>query len=119
MIKTETMRQPTEAARRRPQSAESLSGEAQHWLTGLPGDLRPRHLPIACARIANELSRRWKVPGSCIRYLDELLIDTRGNRAGFPLDLALELVYLKNYYETALHPTSQTVWDEIIARPKN
>jgi hypothetical protein len=112
------MHQSGTAARRRAPAHETLSGEAVRWLTGLPGELRPRHLPIECAHIANELSRRWTMPGKCLGYLEELLIDSRGNRAGLAMDVALELAYLKNYYETSVHPTSQTVWDEIIARPK-
>jgi hypothetical protein len=44
-------------------------------------------------RIAHELSARWK--GRDIdTYLDNLLIDTRGNRMGFPADVLEEIMFL-------------------------
>lgn len=116
MSMTTTPTQADETARRGPQPSDTLSSETLRWLAELPGDLRPRYLPIEFARITNELCRRWAVPGHCLGYLDRLLIDTRGNRRGFPFGAALELAHLKNYYETTLHPTTQTIWDEIVAR---
>jgi len=50
-----------------------------------------------------------------LEYLDDLLIDRRGGRQGFPFDVALEIAGLKDYYETSIHPTAQTAWDLIIA----
>ena len=32
-----------------------------------------------------------------------------------PFDVALEIAGLKDYYETAVYPTTQTVWDLIVA----
>jgi hypothetical protein len=108
---------PDAAARRLPHVVETLNDETLRWLAGLPGDFRPRRLPIEYARIANELGRRWINPGNCLAYFSDLLIDRRGDRKGFPVGVVYELAYLKHYYETSLHPSSQTVWDEIIARP--
>jgi len=102
-------------ARRRLQPTETLGNETIRWLAGLPPDVRPSALPIQFVRIANALARTWSEPHACLEYLDELLIDRRGDRRGFPFDVALELAGLKDYYETTVHPTSQTVWDLIIA----
>ena len=102
-------------ARRRPQPAETLAPETVRWLAGLPGDVRPRQLPIEYVRIANALGRAWADPQACLRYFDELLIDRRGNRRGFSFNVALELAGLKDHYETVVHPTEQTVWDLIVA----
>jgi hypothetical protein len=101
-------------ARRRPQPPEALVGDTIKWLAGLPSDVRPSLLPIHYVRIANALARVWSNPRACLQYFEELLIDRRGGRQGFPFDVALELAGLKDYYETAIHPTSQTVWDLII-----
>ena len=108
-----------ESARRSTQSEETLQSETVRWLAALPSELRPRRLPIEYARIANELARLWGTPKNCISYLNELLIVGRDTRAGFATDIALELAHLKNYYETVLHPSTQTVWDEIVARPND
>lgn len=44
-------------------------------------------------RIANELCKRWN--GNEIdSYLDSLLIDTRGNRMGFPEEVLEEIMFL-------------------------
>jgi hypothetical protein len=102
-------------ARRRPQPPETLGAETIRWLAGLPPDVRPAALPIQFVRIANALARVWSTPQACLEYLDDLLIDRRGDRRGFPFDVALELAGLKDYYETDVHPTAQTAWDLIIA----
>lgn len=44
-------------------------------------------------RIANELIKRWKGP-DIDAYLESLLIDTRGNRMGFPEDVLEEIMLL-------------------------
>jgi hypothetical protein len=36
---------------------------------------------------------------------------------GFSLGVLLELVALKNHFETVTFPRPQTVWDEVAARP--
>ena len=102
--------------RRRPQPPETLSDDTIRWLASLPADVRPTLLPIHYVRIVNALARIWSSPRACLQYFDELLIDRRGGRQGFAFDVALELAGLKDHYETMVHPTSQTVWDEIITR---
>jgi hypothetical protein len=103
-------------ARRRPQPREALLADTVKWLAGLPADVRPRSLPIEFVRIANAMARAWSTPRTCLEYFDDLLIDRRGDRHGFPGAVAFELAALKNYYENSVHPTTQTVWDEITAR---
>lgn len=104
-------------ARRRPQPAsESLAPDTIRWLAGLPGDVRPRQLPIQFPRICNALARYWGSPRECLAYLDDLVLDRRGGRTGFVFDIALEIAGLKDHFETTVFPTQQTVWDLIIAR---
>lgn len=95
---------------------EALRAEALRWLEDLPEPVRPCRLPAAYARIANEIARRWRDPDGCLAYLNDVLVDRRGTRQGFPMEVALELARLKSYYETVLYPTAQTVWDGIVAR---
>lgn len=50
-------------------------------------------IELRFARIARELTARWH--GSDIdEYLDGLLIDTRGNRMGFPPEVLEEIMFL-------------------------
>lgn len=102
-------------ARRKPQPPESLQTETIRWLASLPPDVRPTALPIQYVRIANALARAWGDQRRCLEYFDELLIDRRGGRQGFPFDVALEIAGLKDHYETVVHPMAQTAWDLIIA----
>ncbi len=102
--------------RRRPQPPETLNPETIRWLAALPVDVRPTLFPIQYVRIANMLARVWSSPRACLDYFDELLIDRRGGRQGFPFEIALELAGLKDHYETVVHPTSQTAWETIVAR---
>ena len=42
------------------------------------------------------------------------MVDLRGDRSGFPPDVAQELTALRNYY-TVLHPQQGSTWD-LVAR---
>jgi len=103
-------------ALRRNASAQTVSLQTINWLAGLPSDLRPRLLPVQFTHVANALGHLWLRPDYCLAYFDELLLDRRGNRRGFPLEVAMELAGLKNHLETEIHHVPQTVWDEIIER---
>jgi hypothetical protein len=47
---------------------------------------------------------------SARQELDTLVVDLRGDRTGFPLEVAQELAALRGYY-AELHPQSRSVWD--------
>ena len=44
-------------------------------------------------------------------YFDELLVDRRGGRQGFPKDVLRELLVLRSYYER-FHPNLQSPWQQ-------
>jgi hypothetical protein len=105
-------------ARRRSGGAEALAPAAVQWLASLPSNVRPKLLPIESARIANAFARKWANVDICLAYFDDLLIDRRGNRRGFPIGIILEIAALKDYFESVLHRSPQTVWDEVANRPR-
>ena len=98
------------ASRRTAQADDSrLSAETVAFLASLNQSVRPYQVAVRFPRIANNLARLWQQPGELDRYLDELLIDTRGNRQGFPMRILTELITLKEHSGTA--PSSGTdVW---------
>jgi hypothetical protein len=106
------------AARRRPATAERLTVETTRWLSELPVSARPERLARQFPRIANAISRQWRSPAFCLAYLDELLIDKRGDRRGFPLEILLELAALKSHFLSAVHPAPQTIWGEVLQRSR-
>ena len=68
------------------------------WLRSLPKDVRPMALVTQYPRIANLLALQWSKPVACRAYFDELLVDHRGNRKGFPPDVRRNLQTLRDYY---------------------
>ncbi len=101
------------------ESAEPLGADAARWLNDLPESVRPMKTCARYPRIVNRLASVWDKPTHCGSYFNELLLDGRGDRQGFPLDIAFELAALKNYFETAVHPSHQTIWDDIIKRARD
>jgi hypothetical protein len=95
---------------RDPQPEAVMEPATQAWLESLPADVRPVALAAAYPRIANKLCFLWRRVARCEEYLDELLVDRRGGRAGFPLDVATELTALRNYY-AVIHPLGDSAWD--------
>ena len=104
----------TRASERTARTGGVLLDETSRWLASLPPNIRP----LACARkfprIVNSIADLWRRVRQCEEYLDSLMIDERGDRGGFPLDVATELLTLRSYYAD-LHPGGDHVW-QLVAR---
>jgi hypothetical protein len=98
------------ATRRAKVPANGLLRPTVQWASTLRRDVVPHALLSKFPRIANLLAVLWKDPGSLRGYLDDLLVDKRGNRQGFPLDILRELFALRAYYDE-LHPGSSRPWE--------
>lgn len=87
------------AKRRRPPEARDrlLTPQAETWLDRLPRALRPLALPRTYPRIANKLAESWNDADTCLALLAELMVDQRGTRRGFPQEVALEIVALRDH----------------------
>jgi hypothetical protein len=86
------------------------SADAALWMDDLPAAVRPVALARRFPRIANSIAELWRRVARCEEYLDTLVVDTRGNRTGFPLEVARELAALRGYY-AELHPQNRSAWD--------
>jgi hypothetical protein len=89
--------------------AEEPLPQTMTWAAKLPRDIRPMSLIRAYPRIANLMATRWTDPTSFRPYIDELFVDRRGNRQGFPPEVMAELFALRGYYEE-LHPLMDSRW---------
>lgn len=98
------------AARRAPQSDAVLLDATTLWMAGLPPAVRPSALARTFPRIANSVAELWRRVARCEEYLDALVVDLRGDRTGFPPDVAKELTALRGYY-AELHPQNRSAWD--------
>lgn len=93
-------------------ASEPLSDEANAWMAELPEAVRPRQLALRYARLANRLCQAWPTPPKCEKLLDELMMDRRGGRKGFPLPVANELATLRDYY-FRLHHHGKSAWEHV------
>ena len=101
---------------RRTLGDEALAPQTARWIAQLPPDVQPLNLSERYARIANRICGLWHAPADCLDYLEDLLMDRRGDRHGFELDIAMELAGIKDHFETQVSHVPQTTWDQIIER---
>ena len=101
-------------AQRAPQRRAVLLGATTLWMAELPQAVRPVNLARKFPRIANSIAELWRRVARCEEYLDTLVLDLRGDRTGFPLEVAQELTALRSYF-AELHPHNRSVW-ELVAR---
>ena len=83
--------------RRRPQPLNQQLPATAKWASALPPEVRLPVLLQTIPRIANVIARLWQDDAGLRLYLDELLTDNRGGRRGFPPDVQLELILLREY----------------------
>jgi hypothetical protein len=79
------------------------SRAAMSWLRTLPEPLQPVRLMHDHARVANLLCHRWDDNELALRFLKELLNDSRGGRNGFAPVVADELRALAEHLQRQLH----------------
>ena len=89
-----------EAAKRRQDAAavNQLLSSTIDWLASLPPNLRPLALATKFPRVANRIAKEWREPDACRSDFDDLVYDKRGTRRGFPPDVYVELLALRDFY---------------------
>ena len=85
---------------RRAMPANQLLPISARWLDALPQALAPHGLAAQFPRIVNLIALQWDNRHACSGYLESLLADTRGRRAGFPEPVHEELLRLREYWYT-------------------
>ena len=93
-----------------------LSPDAVKLMSLLGLTVRPTKLQALFPHVLNRLAAVWHQPAQFEREMEELLLNTRGNRAGFPLEIVAELTALREYYRTALHPQKTDPWSTVRVR---
>lgn len=89
---------------------QELSLKAFKWLAAQPAHVRPHALARHYPRIVNRLAEIWQRPLQCESFLDELMMDKRGSRNGFPRDVAREIAALKTYFMLTSNSVHFGVW---------
>lgn len=101
------------AAQRHPPSPHdaTVNRSAAAWMAELPEHLVPRELAHQFPRIVNRLSRFWDSPRMLDTYFQELLIDQRGRRKGFPTKILIELRALAAHHRALHEPATTDIWE--------
>ncbi len=86
---------------RRPprHSDEALTGTTRAWLRRLPPGCRPMRLAAQFPRVANGLAWCWADAAKSGALLEDLLVDHRGGRRGFPRAIVAELRRLQQFHD--------------------
>jgi hypothetical protein len=88
-------------------TTSSLNAQGEALLASIDRGYRPEALDELFPRIVNRMAKLWKQPGQMERYFEDLLIDHRGNRKGFPLKVLMDLSTLKDYYQRSAFATTR------------
>lgn len=94
-----------------PAPTVELTSTATSVLATLPNNVKPILLSIDFPHVVNKIAELWTRPILLDRYFEELSMDARGGRKGFPLGVALEIANLREHYQTKVRPLKKTTWD--------
>lgn len=95
-----------DSRRRENQKNHDLHELTYRWFAKLPENIKTWDLIRYFPRIANELADVWERPTVCARFLDQLLLDNRGDRKGFPVKVMREIMTLQHYFNHVAAPRS-------------
>lgn len=85
-----------EAQRRKPGPIDrALAGITIDWMISLPAPVRPYALCEQYPRVTNALAAAWGDPVKRRALLDDLVLDRRGRRTGFPDAVRMEIETLR------------------------
>lgn len=90
-----------------------LSAAAEQHLLALPGLKYPQALVLQFPRIVNRLVELKDDPDGLRQYFDELTHDARGGRHGFPFEVLMDLLALRERMlsdEPGLEVNDETKW---------
>jgi len=82
---------------RKASPATKLFPATARWIDALPTEIQPKALGTSFPRIANMLAGVWSVAAAFDEYITDLLVDKRGGRKGFPVEVLAELHRLRAY----------------------
>ena len=95
---------------------DSLQESTITWILSLPPSVRPHALAKQYPRIANILANAWAQPSLFDQKLAEYVVDNRGGRRGFPMEILLDFANLRTYFSHIRASTRTDVWCSVAER---
>lgn len=89
---------PPELERKASKTPEELPPATIQWIIHLPALCRPLHLTRSFPKIANRMALVWSDAELAQGYFNELLMDTRGGRQGFPREVFDDIMRLQQHF---------------------
>lgn len=89
---------PSHSGQRAQGAGEPLDARAERLFDSLPEEHRLAFTRERFPHVLNRIAADWDTPKRLLQRFDELLIDQRGNRQGFPFQAMVELANLRDYY---------------------
>jgi hypothetical protein len=96
---------------------QELPTDTVRWALTLPAENRPLFILTNYPKIANKLAEIWSDRTSVQAYFDELMLDHRGDRAGFPSEAFQDLMRLQQLLAPSTMPSDLP--DDEVALPND
>lgn len=92
---------------------QPLDARAKLIVASLPKQVRPMEICINFPHIMNLIGMSWGNPKDFVKTLEDLLVDDRRDRQGFPFAVVAELTELREHYFSAIRPEARGMWDRL------
>jgi hypothetical protein len=93
-------------------STSELSAEAVRLLASLSKRVSTTELAAKYPRVLNRIAAVWHKRAEADRCFDELLLDLRLTRQGFPQSVVYEIASLRHYHVTHVFPKHVDPWEQ-------
>jgi hypothetical protein len=97
-------------------SSPELTGEALRLLIKVNTKVGLQELSARFPGVLNRIADVWGRPLQAERCFDDLLLDSRGTRQGFPQSIISEITSLRHYYLTRVFPKRIDPWEQALLR---
>jgi hypothetical protein len=97
-------------------SSPELTGEALRLLIKVDRRVELSELSVRFPDVLNRIADVWDSPGRAERCFDELLLDSRGTRQGFPQSVISEIASLRHHYLNRVFPKRIDPWEQALFR---
>lgn len=99
-----------------PTASTQLSGDALRLLLKLEAKVALHEVSAHFPAVLNRIAAAWNSPAEADRCFDELLLNSRRERQGFPQHVMNELVSLRHHHATRVFPRKIDPWEQALLR---